>query len=112
MSDILARTPFLKIIIPAAAGIAMSRLISIPVWLAIMCCIVSVVMAVALYKRISGQVYVWFSFLLFFFAMAGISSPRSRLPQGKRIAVAVQICERPDVRGRWQYTTADVGYYR
>jgi competence protein ComEC len=57
-------------------------------------------------------IYLWFSVLLFFFATATVMRPRAEIPQGERLELIAQIAENPTARGRWQVTTARVGYYR
>lgn len=105
-----ANSPFLKIIIPAAAGVVLARAAAVPVWVAVAAFAVVFLCAVAVRRQ--SAVYLWFSILLFFFAVSAVAAPRSAIPQGVRVEVVVQIAENPHVRGRWQNTTAQAGYYR
>lgn len=109
------RTPeisFLKIILPAAAGIAVALLTDISWVVPAVCCAAAIACAWLTMKRTVSQAYVWAAVFLFFFAVAELRTPRSELPAGERVALTVQIREMPYAQGRWQQTTADVGYYR
>ena len=105
--------PFVKIILPALAGIGLSRLVEVPAWAAAAACfLLAFVPAVVLRKKASGQLYILLSVLLFFFGVAGLRRPASSMPHGKRLEMAVRISEPPYSSGRWQRTTARVGYFR
>ena len=107
-----ANQPFLKIVIPAAAGVVAARLLDVPAWLAMVSFIVVFLCAVAFRRKPVAGVYTWFTVLLFFFAASTIVTPRSAIPHGARIEVVAQIAENPYEQGRWRRTTATAGYYR
>lgn len=63
-------------------------------------------------KRTSGSILVWASVLTFFFTISEAAAPKSRLPSGEYVTAVARIDEQPSVRGRWQRTSATVGYYK
>lgn len=107
--------PFLKIVIPAAAGVALAATVHVPAWVAAAC---FAVVFVAAWLTRSGRSkstaipYTWLAVMLFFFATVTARTPRSEMPQGERVTMVAQIAENPYARGRWRVTTADVGYFR
>ena len=104
--------PFVKIIIPAAAGVIAARLIEVPAAVALVCFAVIFACTIAFRRHKVGHIYLWFTISLFFFAASTIARPRAAIPQGVRIEAVAQIAENPYKHGRWQRTTANVGYYR
>lgn len=102
--------PFLRIILPAAAGVVLARAATVPIWVAVAAFAVIFLCALALRRQTSA--YLWFSILLFFFAVSTVATPHSKIPQKMRVEVVAQIAENPHVRGLWRTTTAQVGYYR
>lgn len=58
------------------------------------------------------DIYLWACVMLFFFAVSTVMRPRAAIPQGERLELIVQIAENPTARGRWQQTTARVGFWR
>lgn len=108
---ILAKNPFVRIIIPAAAGLIAAAFIPIPFAAALVCCLI--VWASAFVFRGKGDgVYVWLAIMFFFFMVAVARKPHTELPAGERVAATAQILEKPYTKGRWMNTTAHVGYYR
>lgn len=103
-------TPFLKIVLPALAGVVAARLVSVPWWAAAACALVVFACAVAVRQKPWADIYVWASVMLFFFAVGTAALRESRLPSGERVRMVAQIAERPYARGRWSATTAHVGY--
>ncbi len=107
-----SRFPLMKVIIPAAVGIIIGYWVAAPVWAAAACCVICAAVSLSLGSRRYGGIYLWLAVLLFFFGLSQASRPRSELPAGERIALVAQISETPNVRGRWQVTTASVGYWK
>lgn len=104
--------PFLKVMVPAAAGMIAATCFSVPFGVTLACFAAIVVCAVLMRRSAVSNAYVWAAIALFFFGAADINRPRSELPAGERIVAVVQIEESPAVRGRWQTATANVGYWR
>lgn len=104
--------PFLKVILPAAAGLILAPLVGAGPLLLALCSLFVGVAAWVFKRQKAGQPLIWLTVLLFFMTAAKISEPRSVLHSGERITAAAQVRELPSVRGRWQHTIADVGYYR
>lgn len=104
--------PFVKIVIPAAAGVVAARLPEVPVPVAVACFAAVFACTIAFRRQRVGQIYLWFTILLFFFATATVMRPRAAIPQGVRVEMVAQIAENPYEQGRWRRTTASVGHYR
>lgn len=104
--------PFLKIILPAALGLLLALVIDVPAWIAAACFLAAFLTAILLRRQARGSLYVWVSILLFFFTVAGIRTPRNKIPYGERVTIAVQVGQAPHTRGRWQATTAEAGFLR
>jgi competence protein ComEC len=85
-----------------------ARLADVPAAVAVACA--AVVFILTLINR--RDIYLWFSVLLFFFAVSTVMRPRAAIPQGGRLELVAQIAENPTARGRWQVATARVGHYR
>lgn len=104
--------PFVKIVVPAAAGVIAARLVEMPEWIAAVCLVIVFACAIALRRQWAGHVYLWFTILLFFFTVSTLARPQAAIPQNGRIEAVAQIAENLYQQGRWLRTTANVGYYR
>lgn len=104
--------PFLKIVIPAAAGIAGARILDPPALIAVIGFAAVFVSTLIFRKHKVVHIYLWFTILLFFFAAGSLSRHQSVIPQGVRVEITAQVAENPYRQGRWLRTTANAGYYR
>lgn len=107
-----APAPFIKIILPALAGLALSAYFDINHFATGVLCIAALATALAAQRRGAGSAATWLGILLFFFTVSEAATPTSRLPEGQYVTAVAQIREISSVRGRWQHTIADVGYYK
>lgn len=113
MNDRVTPTaPFAKIALPALAGLVLSAFFSISYLATGILCLALMTAAWILQKRTIGSILLWFSIFLFFFTAGEATTPTSRLPANEHVVAVAQINEQPSVRGRWQRTTADIGYFR
>ncbi|MCL2560928.1 MAG: ComEC/Rec2 family competence protein [Rikenellaceae bacterium] len=107
--------PFLKVVIPAMAGMVAARAVSVPAAMAIAGLVALFACTVIFYRRQQfgkAQIYLWFAVFAFFFAAGTVTHSHSTIPQGERVELVAQIVENPYQQGRWQRTTANVGYFR
>lgn len=104
--------PFVKIILPAMAGLALSAFFDTNPFITGSACLATMAAAWILQKHEAGSILAWASILLFFFTISEAATPKSRLPYGEYVTAVAQIDEQPSVRGRWQRTSATVGYYK
>lgn len=104
--------PFLKIILPTAAGLAIAAYAGINWAVAGIFCAVFTILALLFRERRAGSVFTWLGIMLFFITASKAAESRSSLPMGKHITAIAQIRETPSVTGRWQHTTADIGFYK
>lgn len=110
-SSALFKAPFVRIIIPAAAGIAAASFVPLPPVYALVCFLI-IWLSALFFKGRAGGLYTWLAVMSFFFTAAAFGRPHTELPVGERIAVTAQVLEKPAVRGRWMNTTAHAGYCR
>lgn len=112
LSDQIALSPFFRIIVPLTIGILLAPWVTVPTWLLIL--IASIVYGAAwfLRKSIAGWWYVSASIFLTGLLISRIGTAQPEIPQGERLLMIAQIDATPYTQGRWQRTTAHVGYYR
>ncbi len=89
--------PFVKIVIPAVAGVVAARLFEVPTAVAAICFAAIFACTVVLRRRKIGHIYLWFTISLFFFAVATFARPRAAIPQGVRIEAVAQIADDDEV---------------
>lgn len=104
--------PFLKIVIPAIAGIVVANMFDFPaVW--VFACF-AVVMCAAIWLRRSNMagVYLGVGIGLLYMFFATLARPSSVLPHGERIAATARIIDGAQRQGRWDKYTARVRSYK
>lgn len=107
-----SHTPFLKVILPALAGVALSLAVSVPAWACAACFLGVFATAVALRRHAYADLYTIAAVVLFFFTVANAARPGTEIPYGQRLEMAVQVSGKPHESGRWRRATARVGHYR
>lgn len=112
LSDQIALSPFLRIIVPLTIGILLAPWVAVSTWLLASIAIIVYVAAWFLRKGIAGWWYVSASILLTGLLISRIGTAQPEIPQGERLLMVAQIDATPYTQGRWQRTTAHVGYYR
>lgn len=112
LSDQIALSPFLRMIVPLTIGILLAPWVAAPTWLLASIAIIVYVAAWFLRKSIAGWWYVSASIFLTGLLISRIGTAQPEIPQGERLLMVAQIDATPYTQGRWQRTTAHVGYYR
>ncbi len=107
------RLPFLRILPPVAAGIAVVWGSGIPAW--IVWTALAAVYAGAwltVRKGAAGNVYAWAALMLTAMALTRTHATPRTLPEGERLQLHVAVTDNPVRKGRWDTATAEVGYWR
>ena len=108
----IALSPFVRIIVPLAAGIILSSRVTAPLWLVIAITAGVYGAAWLLRKTDAGWWYVTAAVFTTGVLIMQLSDTQQEVPRGERLLMVVQIDDTPYTRGRWQRTTAQIGYFR
>ncbi len=104
--------PFVKMLLPVIAGLSLSACLEINYFAAGAVCMAVMAAAWIYQKHKAGQILAWAGILLFFLTISEAAAPKSQLPAGEYVTAVAQINDQPSASGRWQRTTAIVGYYK
>ena len=102
----------MRIIVPLAAGIILSSRVTAPLWLVIAITAGVYGAAWLLRKTDAGWWYVTAAVFTTGVLIMQLSDTQQEVPRGERLLMVVQIDDTPYTRGRWQRTTAQIGYFR
>ncbi len=112
LSDQLPLMPFVRILIPLTAGILTARFVTAPDGVVFALATLLYIAAWFLRQKSFGQAYLLVALWATGIVLSVLTDTRETMPRGERLRMAVEIRDTPSTQGRWQRTTASVGYFR
>ncbi len=108
----LRNTPFLRILPPVVLGILAAGMGVAPwmAWTALAVCYLCAWLT--LRRAAAGWAYTFGALVFTAMALTGVHATRPEIPEGRRVLLHLEITDNPAPKGRWNMTTARVGYYR
>jgi len=104
--------PFLRIIIPAVAGVALGDMVDLPVWLLGAAFVLVSWAGWALRRTGYASAYLWAAIFLLYMMLSTWSRPATSLPYGQRVVATAEILDDPFTGGRWGRCEARVTAFR
>ena len=112
LPDKIALSPFVRIIVPLAVGIILSSRVTAPLWLVIAITAGVYGAAWLLRETDAGWWYVTAAVFVTGVLIMQLDDTQQEVPRGERLLMVVQIDDTPYTHGRWQRTTAHIGYFQ
>ncbi|MFR4026316.1 MAG: hypothetical protein ACLTZY_12270 [Alistipes indistinctus] len=102
----------MRIIVPLAVGIILSSRVTAPLWLVIAITAGVYGAAWLLRETDAGWWYVTAAVFVTGVLIMQLDDTQQEVPRGERLLMVVQIDNTPYTHGRWQRTTAHIGYFQ
>ncbi len=112
LAEQLRMMPFLRIFVALTTGILVARFVTTPDWMVYVSAGIIYGAAWGFYRRPWGEAYLIAAIGMTGIVLSVLTDIPETIPRGKRLALIVQVQETPVSQGRWQRTTAQVGYFR
>lgn len=112
LADQLRIMPFVRVFPALATGILTARFVTAPDWAVFAVATLVYGAAWGFHRKPWGQAYLLAAVWMTGIVLSVLSDTREVMPRGRRLAMVVQVQETPLTQGRWQRTTARVGYFR